>query len=70
MRIMIESTDQLTRLDGVEVRLWEGITADGTPCMVFVHRIVAHTGQHAAFERELAEQLPPAELVGLRRILT
>lgn len=41
MHIQIESTDQVTNLDGVPCRLWMGVTAAGTPCLVFVHRLCA-----------------------------
>lgn len=60
MQIQIESTDQLTSFDGVPVRLWKGVTSDGTECFVFVHRIaVSDLQDNDQFERELIEQLPP-----------
>jgi len=60
MRITIEATGLLTELDGVECRLWEGVTDQGTPCKVFVHRVAVHEDQDAsAFDVELAEKLPP-----------
>jgi hypothetical protein len=42
MKITIESTDVMTRLDGVPVRLWESVTEQGVRCKVFVHRIAVH----------------------------
>ncbi len=70
MQIAIESTDIVTKIDGVECRLWEGMTADGTPCKVFVHRVAVHKDQDATqFERELKEQLQPAKYVPLALIL-
>ena len=70
MRLMIESTDKLTRMDGVPVRVWEGTCDDGTPCKVFVHRIAVHEDEDAeAFEQEQAEQLPPGRYVPLSMIL-
>jgi hypothetical protein len=60
MKITIESTDALTTIDRVPVRVWEGVTEDGIPCKVFVHRIAVADEQDAsAFDRELREQLPP-----------
>lgn len=70
MRLMIESTDKLTRIDNVPVRVWEGTCDDGTPCYVFIHRIAVHKDEAVAeFERELAEQLPPGQYVPLSMIL-
>jgi hypothetical protein len=70
MKLMIESTDALTKLDGVEVRLWEGTTEDGIPCKVFVHRIaVANEQDSAAFDRELKSQMPPGRHIPLSMIL-
>lgn len=70
MQMMIEATDQVTFLDGVQVRLWKGTTARGTACLVFVHRIaVADHEDTAEFERELQEQLPPGRVVELRHVL-
>lgn len=41
MRITIDSTPEVTRLDGVPCRVWKGVTAAGTECVVFVHRVCA-----------------------------
>jgi hypothetical protein len=70
MEINITSTDQLTHLDGVPVRVWEGVTADGTKCKVFVHRIAVHEDEDSSlFEAELREQLQPGRIVSLRNVL-
>lgn len=70
MRLLIESTSVTTRIDNVPVRMWEGITESGVRCKVFVHRLVARDGEHAEFERELREQLEPAELfIPLAKVL-
>jgi hypothetical protein len=63
MKLTIRATRVTTRIDGVQVRMWEGTTESGVRCKVFVHRVVARDGQEAEFERELIEQLPPAESV-------
>lgn len=63
MRIMIESTDKTTVLNGTPVRVWEGTTENNVRCLVFVHRLAVATGDDASeFQRELKEQLQPAEL--------
>lgn len=70
MRLTIESTEQITHIDGIPVRVWEGITEDGIPCKVFVHRIAVRDDQDSGrFDRELAEQLPPGHIVPLSLIL-
>ena len=70
MQIVIESTDQLTTLDGIPCRVWKGCTAGGVECVVFVHRVAVHKDADAGqFERELQEQLPPGRRVPLSAIL-
>jgi hypothetical protein len=39
MQIAIRATEQKVVVDGVECRLWDGITFNGVPCHVLVHRI-------------------------------
>ena len=70
MEIQITATEKITTMDGVPVRLWEGVTADGTACKVFVHRIAVHKDEDASqFEKELAEQMPPGQFIPLSMIL-
>lgn len=70
MQIMMTATEQITHLDRVQCRVWEGVTAGGVPCKLFIHRIaVAKDQDSAEFERELAEQLPPGVRVPLVHVL-
>lgn len=70
MEIMIKSTDELTTIDGVPVRVWRGTTERGAGCLVFVHLIaVAEEQDRSEFQRELKEQLPPAQLARLEDVL-
>ena len=70
MKIQIEATDKLTQIDGVPVRLWEGVTELGTKCKVFVHRIAVHKDEDSEqFDLELTEQMLPGRYVELRNIL-
>ena len=70
MQIQIESTDQITMFEGVPCRVWEGVTADGVPCKVFVHRIAVETSvDMTQFDQQLKEQLPPGRFVPLSVIL-
>lgn len=72
MRIQIESTDIVTSIDGVPVRLWEGTTEGGISCQVYVHRLAVRDGEHQEMA-DLREQVQPAELqvplVGTLRML-
>ena len=70
MTITITATQNVTYLDGVKARVWEGITDRGTKCIVFVHRVaVANDSDCSQFDQELAEQMPPGRIVELRHIL-
>jgi len=69
MKIAIISTDKLTEIDGVPVRLWEGVTESGIECKVFVHRVAALNKDSAQFEKELKAQLLPGQKIPLRNIL-
>jgi hypothetical protein len=70
MKITIESTDQVTHMDGVRVRVWNGVTEHGARCLVMIHRLVVDPNQNAEqFDRELREQLPPGRVIDLRHIL-
>lgn len=48
MKITIESTEKVTSFHGVPVRLWDGVTENGIPCKVFVHRLAVRDGCDAA----------------------
>ena len=64
MQITMVSTNHLTEIDGVAVRLWEGETLRGTKCNVFVHRLaVAKDDDCSQFEQELKEQLEPGRVI-------
>lgn len=41
MKITMSPTALLTRLNGQQVRLWDGITDQGHPCKVYVAAIAA-----------------------------
>lgn len=66
MRLQIEPTEILTELDGVPVRVWNGVSEGGTQCFVFVHRLAVRNDQDLeAFETELMGQLPPETVITL-----
>ena len=69
MELLLKATDQITRFDGVECRIWEGTTERGVPCKVFVHRLIAHHNMDCnQFEQELHECMPPGRLVSIKQI--
>lgn len=70
MKLTIESTDRLTTIDGVPVRVWNATTPKGIPVRVFVHRIAVHGDRDATeLEAELVEQLPPSRYYPLKEVL-
>ncbi len=51
MKIMMESTDYVLTVNGVECRVWNAVTENNTQCFVFVHRIaVANEESQEEFE--------------------
>lgn len=69
MKMVIESTDVITTLDGVRCRVWEGTTERGVRVKVFVHRIRARDDADTAeLDKELEAQIPPAVFVPLMLI--
>lgn len=70
MKITIECTDQITRIDGVPVRIWKGVTESGVECVVMVHRLAVELEQDASqFDREL-KAMPVPRDVPLHQVLT
>ena len=70
MKITMTATEKLTEINGVQARLWEGITDQGVKCKVFVHRLAVHRSEdHTQFEKELIEKMPGGVLYNLRDIL-
>jgi hypothetical protein len=73
MKIEIESTTKIVRLNNVPARIWEGKTASGIPVHCYVTRIaLAKDADPSEFERELQEHKPPSpeiQAIPLRMIL-
>jgi hypothetical protein len=60
MQLTITSTDRFEDLDGVPIRVWDGITQDGGECLVFIHSIgVRENASQREFELELKSIAPP-----------
>lgn len=70
MKLVITNTDQITVINNAACRVWHGVTADGIPCTVFVHRIAVRDDRDSSqFERELTEQQQPLQMRHLLEIL-
>jgi hypothetical protein len=51
MRVQMVPTDIVTTLDGVECRVWNGVTEDHKQVFVFVHRIASREEIEGLAER-------------------
>lgn len=70
MKITIESTNQITEINGPYCRVWKGVTDSGTKCFVFIPLIAVHNSENQEeFARELQEKLPPGSVISLRQVL-
>jgi len=72
VKIAIASTDMITNVKGVRVRVWNGVTERGTKCVVFVHALRANADADLReFEAELKEEpCPyPDRYIDMRHIL-
>jgi hypothetical protein len=63
MRLVIESTNKVAKIDGVLCRFWEGTTENNARCIVFVHRIAVPPGDEAEFDLALTEGPRPENVV-------
>lgn len=64
MKLTLESTTQIVKLDGIPARVWEGQTDSGVRVHAFVTRVAVAEGLPAShyeqFEKELKEQRKPS----------
>lgn len=60
MKIELTQTSQITRLNGVPARIWEGKTEKGTAIVCFITRVaVQEKDDWAELEKELKAEAPP-----------
>lgn len=60
MKITLQNTSQITMINGVPARVWEGTTEKGVPIACFITRVAVHQDADASeLDRELKEQDPP-----------
>lgn len=73
MKITLESTSTVVRVNGTEARVWEGMTEGGVPVVAFIVRTAVDEDHDSAeFERELIEKppmRPAAEAWPLRMVI-
>lgn len=55
IRLQVEPTDIVTEIDGVPVRVWNGIHENGSQIFLFVHRVAVRDGD--PIEAELLRDL-------------
>lgn len=61
MKVTLESTTKIVKLNGVPARVWEGETESGIPVHAFIMRVAVERGQDTEqFEKELEEQKAPS----------
>ena len=57
MKIQMEPTENIVKIDGVECRLWNAVTEKGSRLCVLVHSIAALNGEvDPADQKELDDQ--------------
>jgi hypothetical protein len=63
VKVTIESTSKIVKINGADARLWEGKTESGIPVHFFVTRIAVPVEgyDHSQFEAELKECKQPEE---------
>jgi hypothetical protein len=54
MRLQIESTDIIASIDGVECRVWNGVSEIGEQIFLFVHRVATRGDLTELLERPAA----------------
>ena len=60
MKITIESTTRIVKVNGTDCRVWEGKTADGVEVVCLIPRIAAKEGQGLSqFESDLKQCTAP-----------
>lgn len=60
MKIKLESTTKMVTLNGVEARVWQGVTESGIRVHAYITRVAVSQGDDCTeFERELQEHAAP-----------
>jgi len=59
VKALVESTKEIITMDGVPVRVWNGITENGTRFELYVHRLGHPPGTESEFQAEFEERAKP-----------
>lgn len=60
MKITIHNTSQITSINGVPARIWEGETEGGVPITCFITRVAVREDKDSSqLDRELRAETPP-----------
>ena len=60
MEIQMRSTNVIKKIDGIEMRIWEGVTRSGVPIVAMIARIAVKLDEdQTEFLVELIEASPP-----------
>lgn len=56
MKITLESTSEITKVNGIPARIWEGKTESGIPVFALIAKVGVHADEDVSqFEKELKE---------------
>lgn len=73
MKVTLESTTRVVKLNGMPCRIWEGETVGGVKCHAYIARVAAKDDQDLSqFNTELEDKRAPSpevEAIPLRMIL-
>ena len=60
MKLTLESSNELVKMDGVPCRVWTGKTDKGIEVFAFIHRVAVRSDANCEeFEKDLKEEQPP-----------
>jgi hypothetical protein len=63
MKMTIESTTRVVKVNGLEARVWQGTSERGVPVVCCITRIGVDRGaDNSQFEAELKEHKPPGAM--------
>jgi hypothetical protein len=60
MKLTLEPTSKMTKVNGVPVRIWEGVSESGIPCFALIAIVGVDKDENSAeFDEALKEHKPP-----------
>jgi predicted 3-demethylubiquinone-9 3-methyltransferase (glyoxalase superfamily) len=65
MKMTLESTTKIVKINGVDCRVWEGKTERGAPMHAYIAMVAVDRNEDTEeFERDLQEHRPPSPAIG------